>query len=817
MKEEKKGNEMSTKNKINNLINDIQYRLNKRSGLSMYNQNKGNIDLNVFQSFGPAGIPIDQNLAYSKDLKSYPPNLKFSPPYQYNNYINNANNIPSQPLNDINLRNLIKEEFYNLILPFQTEFKSRLTEVESKQIKMEENTQRLFNAQNMGNLNDNAKIIGTYLYSNIPKDSVDKKSVEDIKVGFNTLSEEFKKRTDSLKNEIDSNISDVSKRMEILEKKIMEVENENKNKNKNIEIKNYVEKNMFDGIVNDLNEKQNKIIQDNENNIRNLSNQIDNINKSISQLKMEINKINGLDYSLNSLRTDFGKITEDVSQIKYQVTPEIINKINSIDFNSLKQQVSQNEFKSLKDNLNINETNLNSIKTMAENCDKEIYDLKKKINNVEQKQTLANKNVENIQPLLNENVLEKIKDINDKIEELSKIKNDVESLNKKVEENNKNKESNNNENNNEEKKEEEGELFVGGSSRQQRNNKNINKSTNSNANLDEKSLNLLKQLEKINLDELQKIDFNNILVQISDLSKENKSLSNKIEEQNKTISEINERIKNSKINSSVNKNILKEKDPLTEFDLLDKDKNAFNFNRREVNKDFKPNILENKDPFSRDMKFNDFDLNKKNSKNSEFDNMINNKDIYKTDLDKDKDKDKRKDKNEKNGIEDEYNDFDDEFDDIDLGDANDKQKDKKINSSKPAFDIDIDIDNLNKKDDLLGDFKIGSDIYNKDKKNTKNNFDSYSGMNILDQIMGAGGRRNNDININSGGTFITGSLNKNVNDFMDKPIDLDDEFKTENKKDEFKDKKNEEKQKEKKDKKNDDDVFDEDFDDFDDI
>ena len=154
--------------------------------------------------------------------------------------------------------------------------------------------------------------------------------------------------------------------------------------------------------------------------------------------------------------------------------------------------------------------------------------------------------------------------------------------------------------------------------------------------------------------------------------------------------------------------------------------------------------------------------------------MINNKDIYQTDLDKDKDKDKRKDKNEKNGIEDEYNDFDDEFDDIDLGDANDKQKDKKINSSKPAFDIDIDIDNLNKKDDLLGDFKIGSDIYNKDKKNTKNNFDSYSGMNILDQIMG-GSRRNNDFDLNNnfggGGTFITGSLtgSKNNNYNIDKP------------------------------------------------
>ena len=253
---------------------------------------------------------------------------------------------------------------------------------------------------------------------------------------------------------------------------------------------------------------------------------------------------------------------------------------------------------------------------------------------------------------------------------------------------------------------------------------------------------------------------------------------------------------------------MKEKDPLSEFDLLNKEKNSYNFNRREVNKDFKPNILDNNnDPFSREMKFNDFDLNKKNSKNMEFDNILNNKDIYKSGLDKGNDKNN---KNEKNAIDDEYNDFDNEFDDIELGDANDKQKDKKIDSSRPAYDIDI--NNLNKKDDLLNDFKIGSDIFSNNKKNTKNNFDSYSGMNILDQIMGGGGRRNNDININSGGTFITGSLNKNVNDFKDKPSVLGDDFKTENKKTEFKESKNEEKQKEK-----DDDVFDEDFDDFDDI
>ena len=99
------------------------------------------------------------------------------------------------------------------------------------------------------------------------------------------------------------------------------------------------------------------------------------------------------------------------------------------------------------------------------------------------------------------------------------------------------------------KKEEEPDLFIGSSRRQQRNNKNINSSVNNNSKnqtntLDEKSLALIKQLEKINLDELQNMNFNGLLSQIGDLSRENKILSDKIEQQNKTIAEINEEVVN---------------------------------------------------------------------------------------------------------------------------------------------------------------------------------------------------------------------------------------------------------------------------------
>ena len=66
---EDKENEMSTRNKINTLINNIQYKLNKRAAYNLNNQNKGNIDINVFQSFGPTGMPIDKDIINSKNFK----------------------------------------------------------------------------------------------------------------------------------------------------------------------------------------------------------------------------------------------------------------------------------------------------------------------------------------------------------------------------------------------------------------------------------------------------------------------------------------------------------------------------------------------------------------------------------------------------------------------------------------------------------------------------------------------------------------------------------------------------------------------------
>ena len=583
--------EMSTKSKINSLINDIQNKLNKRVPnnyapyKNIYNQGNSNY------------ITNPSSLLQNNYISQTNPSLV----YQQSPF--------NSSLNEFALRSIIKEEFSSLILPYQKDLILNQKNVDNRLNEVEKKFEIIINAQTMGNLNDNAKIISTYLSTNLSNDN-SKKNLEKLKNEcdnkFNQLENEVNSVIEQIKvineekNKNEENFENFKKIWEKNEKE----KNEKEKKEKNKENKIFIEKNLFDSEINKINQKLIDDNNTNEENIQKLNDEINNVSKLINQFKLEINKINGLNNNINSIRGELGKITEDISSLKYQVTPDIIGKINSIDFNKLKQQVSLIEFNKLKNDMNNFDNNFYSVKNITENNERNINDIRIIINDIEQKQNSINKNIE-------ENITEKIKELNNKIEELSK---------KEKEKEEKKEEVNNNINNNmneidKDKKEEEPDLFIGSSRRQQRNNKNINSSVNNNSKnqnntLDEKSLALIKQLEKINLDELQNMNFNGLLSQIGDLSRENKILSDKIEQQNKTIAEINEKL-----------------NKLSLVNIEPKISNVYqkkNIELNEINK-----TKEKKESFMEE-DYDDFDK----------DFNSDNKNDFKTDLEKEKEKEK---------------------------------------------------------------------------------------------------------------------------------------------------------------------------------
>ena len=589
-----------------------------------------------------------------------------------------------------------------MILPYQKDLLSNKNNFDTKLNEVEKKMEIIINAQNMGNLNDNAKIISSYLSSNLSNED-SKKNMEKIKNEYNNKIEDLEKKYNSMIEKIKiineekikdkNNLDNIGYKIENILKLLDEKEDKKINENENNKI--YLEKNIFDNELIKLNQRINDSNRGQSQDILKLNEQIDNMTKQINQYKIEINKINNLDTNLNSMRGDFGKITEDISSLKYQITPEIINKINSIDFNKLKQQIPLMEFNKLKNDINTFENNFYSVKNISENNDRNISELINQVNDIEQKQNSMNKNIE-------EKISEKIKELNEKIEEMAKKQKPKEMEEKKEEINF---------NNEEEKKDGEHDTFIGSSRRQQRNSKSINaniNNNNKNIGLDEKSMNLIKQLEKINLDELQKMNFNNLLNQIGDLSRENKILSDKIDEQNKTIAQINEKINNMNLKS------FKEKDITS------------NTNEYKIN-----------DIYQR----NDFNLNEPKI-------SINN------------DKNKFTPKKE-SSMEDDYDDFDKDFNSNKKENIKEKDKESLLSNNN---------DNNSNKINLLENKNARDDIIKK-PINEFGSFSKYSEVNILDQIMGVGDRGKkqglgNDFTeqkFGGGSTFITGSLNENNN------------------------------------------------------
>ena len=731
MNEESK--EMSTKSKINYLINDIQNKLNKRASNNYIPNMPYNSPNNIINNY------VNNPLA--KVNSNYNNNYI---PYQQQTLLN-------QGLNEYTIRNIIKEEFSNLILPYQKDLLVNKTNFDTKLNEVEKKFEIIINAQNMGNLNDNAKIISSYLSSNLSNEDSKKNmqkfkneydnKIEDLEKKYNSMIEKIKIiNEEKIKNQ--DNLDNIGYKIENIIKLLDEKEDKKIDENENSKI--YLEKNIFDNELIKLNQRINDSNKGQSQDTLKLNEQIDNMAKQINQYKIEINKISNLDTNLNSMRGDFGKITEDISSLKYQITPEIINKINSIDFNKLKQQIPLMEFNKLKNDINTFENNFYSVKNISENNDRNISELKNQVNDIEQKQNSMNKNVE-------EKISQKIKELDEKIEEMVKNQNQKEKEEKKEEINF---------NNEEEKKEGEHDTFIGSSRRQQRNSKSINtniNNNNKNIGLDEKSMNLIKQLEKINLDELQKMNFNNLLNQIGDLSRENKILSDKIDEQNKTIAQINEKINNMNLKS------FKEKDITSNIN------------------EYKKN-----DIYQR----NDFNLNEPKI-------SINN------------DKNKFTPKKE-SSMEDDYDDFDKDFNSNKKENIKEKDKESILSNNN---------DNNSNKINLLDNKNALDDIIKK-SKNEFGSFTKYSEVNILDQIMGVGDRGKkqglgNDFTeqkFGGGSTFITGSLNENNNKNLvnnEKPKIFEEENKFENNNDV-------QEKNENKDKKEENNIDDDDnFDDFD--
>ena len=425
-----------------------------------------------------------------------------------NNYsgysLNNQNNIDKiSPSMEFNIRNLIRDEFTSLILPYQQELHNGLNIIDSKidknsneikdlKLKNINNIQNLISTGEAGfNFNppnplDNNQFVLRVEYDNKIKE------LEFQISAINTYSQ-------TLKEAFDNNLKGGNSYLgrDDFGQKIKEIQNQ------------------FDSIFGDINQ---------------FKNNISNINQSLGEIKLNSNRNkNDLLNEIQNIKSDFSQKILSMNNNLSDVNRNNQGPTNNTDVNGKIQKVNlelnnlKNEFNVLTDQLDMNfmsslKTIVNQHITFAEFnvVKKKISDFEENINNIINKNKTYDMNINNIQNNIN-NLENKINNINknNKSSEIMEL-NDINSNDKK------------------------------------------------NINLDESKLNLLNELQKVNINKLQKFDFdvvNDIKNEINVIKNKNENdenlviLKTKINELDTQLEQLKEKMDFNKIISDLESNI----------------------------------------------------------------------------------------------------------------------------------------------------------------------------------------------------------------------------------------------------------------------
>ena len=480
--------------------------------MSIYRQNNKEIlnlleklenKLNKHQPYNPLG-DTNNNYNGNQPLFSTQTNMNINT-NNYSGYpLNNQNNIDKiSPSMEFNIRNLIRDEFTSLILPYQQELHNGLNIIDSKidknsneikdlKLKNINNIQNLISTGEAGfNFNppnplDNNQFVLRVEYDNKIKE------LEFQISAINTYSQ-------TLKEAFDNNLKGGNSYLgrDDFGQKIKEIQNQ------------------FDSIFGDINQ---------------FKNNISNINQSLGEIKLNSNRNkNDLLNEIQNIKSDFSQKLLSINNNLSDVTRNNQGPTNNTDLNGKIQKVNlelnnlKNEFNILTEQLDMNfmsslKTIVNQHITFAEFnvVKKKISDFEENINNIINKNKTYDMNINNIQNNIN-NLENKINNINknNKSSEIMEL-NDINSNDKK------------------------------------------------NTNLDESKLNLLNELQKVNVNKLQKFDFdvvNDIKNEINVIKNKNENdenlviLKTKINELDTQLEQLKEKMDFNKIISDLESNI----------------------------------------------------------------------------------------------------------------------------------------------------------------------------------------------------------------------------------------------------------------------
>jgi hypothetical protein len=562
-----------------------------------------------------------------------------------NNYFNeeiskNIDNLESNiyqhynnsSLNYYEIKNIIRNEFAELILPYQKQVNNFDNIVQQKINLVESNLKGIIDSKSFENMNHTAQMINMFMknqnFGNNNNTSNNINNINNSNINFNKSEMSNSKNNNSninnlesklnlkLKNEYDKKIDIIERQinsMNSLLKTLKETFDSNmldifKNQDNN---KSYTEKSEYEKYKTDINIEIKKIKEE-QKKIKSINETLEKLINNVNELSI-LNNDNKYLFSneINSLKDKYENINEIFSNLKGKINNNQFDKLLKLNLDSL-QSINIYEINEMKEKIKSINDNVDDLYERLKSNDKNINNINNKNNELEQNLNYINKDVEFLNK---QNLTFKIDEINKKLEEYFIRNNTLSNQNDDKDNDNNIKESNNDEIENDNI------LGIKGSRRQKRNSTKIK---NLNLNLDENMIKILKQIENI--------DFDNINKRLDELSNENKMLISKIETNNDNFMNINEQenIINQKI-EELNKKIKESENRLYLLELknygnVNENQNEEEKEEKEIKSPFSPiNSNSNNNINNKSIK-RDSKLNEKSNNNSNIDLNMNNLD-----------------------------------------------------------------------------------------------------------------------------------------------------------------------------------------------
>ena len=562
-----------------------------------------------------------------------------------NNYFNeeiskNIDNLESNiyqhynnsSLNYYEIKNIIRNEFAELILPYQKQVNNFDNIVQQKINLVESNLKGIIDSKSFENMNHTAQMINMFMknqnFGNNNNISNNINNINNSNINFNKSEMSNSKNNNSninnlesklnlkLKNEYDKKIDTIERQinsMNSLLKTLKETFDSNmldifKNQDNN---KSYTEKSEYEKYKTDINIEIKKIKEE-QKKIKSINETLEKLINNVNELSI-LNNDNKYLFSneINSLKDKYENINEIFSNLKGKINNNQFDKLLKLNLDSL-QSINIYEINEMKEKIKSINDNVDDLYERLKSNDKNINNINNKNNELEQNLNYINKDVEFLNK---QNLTFKIDEINKKLEEYFIRNNTLSNQNDDKDNDNNIKESNNDEIENDNI------LGIKGSRRQKRNSTKIK---NLNLNLDENMIKILKQIENI--------DFDNINKRLDELCNENKMLISKIETNNDNFMNINEQenIINQKI-EELNKKIKESENRLYLLELknygnVNENQNEVEKEEKEIKSPFSPiNSNSNNNINNKSIK-RDSKLNEKSNNNSNIDLNMNNLD-----------------------------------------------------------------------------------------------------------------------------------------------------------------------------------------------